>query len=142
MQFSNGLTDPVGLWLGHLMFDTIAVVVLSTIITIIFATVSNQFHGLGFLVSFNFSTWDGLTLREFQWFILILYGITAALFSYCISLMVASPLAAFATVAGYQFAIFIVSTALSMLDGLAEQYLALYFFLPPRFNVWKGHRIC
>lgn len=54
MQFSNGLTDPVGLWLGHLMFDTIAVVVLSTIIIIIFATASNQFHGLGFLVSLQF----------------------------------------------------------------------------------------
>jgi len=52
MQLSNGLTDPIGLWLGHLMFDMIVVVVLSTIIITIFATVSNQFHGLGFFVSF------------------------------------------------------------------------------------------
>lgn len=52
MQFSNGLTDPIGLWLGHLMFDVIWSILLSSIIIIIFATVSNQFHGLGFLVGF------------------------------------------------------------------------------------------
>jgi ATP-binding cassette subfamily A (ABC1) protein 3 len=52
MQLSNGLTDPIGLWLGHLLYDTIAVVVLSTIIIIVFAVAaSQQFHGLGFLVS-------------------------------------------------------------------------------------------
>jgi hypothetical protein len=51
MQLSNGLADPIGLWLGHLMFDTITVVVLSTIIIIVFATASNQFHGLGLFVS-------------------------------------------------------------------------------------------
>ena len=53
MQFSNGLSNPVGLWLGHVMFDSIFVVIVSTIITIIFATGSNQFHGLGFVVSFR-----------------------------------------------------------------------------------------
>ena len=50
MQLSNGLTDPIGLWLGHLMFDVIWSILLSSIIIIIFATVSNQFHGLGYLV--------------------------------------------------------------------------------------------
>ena len=50
MQLSNGLTDPIGLWLGHLMFDVIWSILLSSIIIIIFSTVSNQFHGLGFLV--------------------------------------------------------------------------------------------
>ncbi|KAF5385138.1 hypothetical protein D9615_001087 [Tricholomella constricta] len=90
MQMSNGLGDPVGLWLGHLTFDTITSVILATIIIIVFATASNQFQGLGFL-----------------WFCMVLYGITGALFSYCVSLMVASPLAAFATVAGYQIVMFI-----------------------------------
>jgi hypothetical protein len=47
MQLSNGLSDPVGLWFGHLMFDTIFSVILSTIIIIIFSATSNQFHGLG-----------------------------------------------------------------------------------------------
>lgn len=37
----------------------------------------------------------------------MLYGITGALFSYCVSL-VASPLAGFAVVAGYQIVMFIV----------------------------------
>ena len=54
MQFSNGLTDTIGLWLGHLMFDVIWSILLSSIIIIIFAAVSNQFHGLGFLVGFFF----------------------------------------------------------------------------------------
>ena len=50
MQLSNGLSDPVGLWLGHLLFDSIFGVVAATLIVIIFAAVSNQFHGLGFFV--------------------------------------------------------------------------------------------
>lgn len=50
MQFSNGLHNPIGLWLGHLMFDTIFTLLMSTIVIIIFATASNQFHGLGFFV--------------------------------------------------------------------------------------------
>ncbi|KAJ2917839.1 hypothetical protein MD484_g2550, partial [Candolleomyces efflorescens] len=90
MQLSNGLSDPVGLWLGHLMYDTITVLILTTIIVIIFAAVAGgNFHGLGFL-----------------WFNMVLYGIAAALFAYCISLAVKSPLAAFATVAVYQFIVF------------------------------------
>ncbi|CAA7266935.1 unnamed protein product [Cyclocybe aegerita] len=100
MQLSNGLTDPIGLWLGHLMFDTISVVILSTIITIVFAlAASNQLQGLGFL-----------------WFIMVQYGITGALFAYCISLFASSPLAAFAIVAGYQFVISIL-------------YLSSYLFI-------------
>lgn len=52
MQMSNGLGDPIGLWLGHLMFDTICTLILATIIIIIFqATASYHFHGLGFFVS-------------------------------------------------------------------------------------------
>jgi len=49
-----------------------------------------------------------INLISLQWLIMILYGIAAALFAYCVSLMVASPLAAFAVVAGYQFIIFTV----------------------------------
>ena len=53
MQLSNGLSDPIGLWLGHLMFDTVFSVILTTIIIIIFAAASNQFHGIGEMVSLN-----------------------------------------------------------------------------------------
>ncbi|EIW87313.1 P-loop containing nucleoside triphosphate hydrolase protein [Coniophora puteana RWD-64-598 SS2] len=94
MQLSNGLSDPIGLWLGHLLFDTIFSVVLATVIIIIFASVSNQFHGLGFF-----------------WVILVLYGITGALFAYCVSLMMTSPLASFAAVAGYQIIMYILYLA-------------------------------
>ncbi|TBU26630.1 P-loop containing nucleoside triphosphate hydrolase protein [Dichomitus squalens] len=94
MQLSNGLSDPVGLWLGHLLFDSIFGVVAATLIVIIFAAVSNQFHGLGFF-----------------WVVLVLYGIVGALFSYCVSLAVASPLAAFALSAGYQVIMFVLYLA-------------------------------
>jgi hypothetical protein len=51
MQLSNGLADPIGLWLGHLLFDSVSVLILSTIIIIVFSTVAGgQFFGLGFFV--------------------------------------------------------------------------------------------
>ena len=40
--------------------------------------------------------------------VLVLYGVVGALFSYCVSLIVASPLAAFALSAGYQVIMFVV----------------------------------
>jgi hypothetical protein len=39
---------------------------------------------------------------------MVLYGLAASLFSYCMSLLTTSPLAAFAAVAGYQVIMFIV----------------------------------
>ncbi|KIJ26323.1 hypothetical protein M422DRAFT_77023 [Sphaerobolus stellatus SS14] len=94
MQLSNGLINPIGLWLGHLMFDGVFVVILSTIIVIIFATVSDQFNGIGYM-----------------WLVLVLYGWAAALFAYCVSLFTPSPLAAFAAMAGYQALFFILYLA-------------------------------
>lgn len=40
---------------------------------------------------------------------MVLYGVTGALFAYCVSLAMTTPLAAFAAVAGYQVVMFIVS---------------------------------
>ncbi|KAF8204260.1 hypothetical protein K438DRAFT_1670421 [Mycena galopus ATCC 62051] len=94
MQFSNGLHNPIGLWLGHLAFDTMFTVLMSTVVIIIFAAVSNQFHGLGFF-----------------WLVMVLYGIAGTLFAYCASLIVTSPLAAFAAVAGYQIVMFLLYIA-------------------------------
>lgn len=108
MQFSNGLSNPLGLWLGHLMFDSISAILLSTIIVIVFATVTDQFYGLGFLVG-NCRLMKYLNLTAIQWLVLVLYGFASTLFAYCLSLMVSSPLAAFALVAGYQFIMFVVS---------------------------------
>ncbi|KAI0789486.1 P-loop containing nucleoside triphosphate hydrolase protein [Abortiporus biennis] len=90
MQLSNGLADPVGLWLGHLMFDSIFCVISASLIIIIFAGASNHFSGLGFF-----------------WVVLVLHGIVGALFAYCISLVVSSPLAAFAAYAGYGIIMFV-----------------------------------
>ncbi|KAG2341981.1 hypothetical protein BDR05DRAFT_1060572, partial [Suillus weaverae] len=90
MQLSNGLSDPIGLWIGHLLWDSIFSVTLATIIIIIiFATTTNQFTGLGFF-----------------WIILVLYGVVGALFAYCVSLFMSSPLSSFAAVAGYQIVMY------------------------------------
>ncbi|KAF8507801.1 P-loop containing nucleoside triphosphate hydrolase protein [Hysterangium stoloniferum] len=94
MQLSNGLTNPAGLWLGHLLFDGFFSTLLTTIIIIVFALASNQFHGLGYL-----------------WIVMVLYGFASALFAYCVTLFTASPLAAFAAVAGYQVLMFILYLA-------------------------------
>jgi ATP-binding cassette, subfamily A (ABC1), member 3 len=110
MHMSNGLSDPVGLWLGHLMFDSIFSVILATILVVVWATSSNQFHGLGFFVSHRHSWQQRAKLTSGnQWLILVLYGIIGALFAYCVSLLVTSPLAAFAAVAAYQYVMFVVS---------------------------------
>ncbi|KAF7302390.1 hypothetical protein HMN09_00872700 [Mycena chlorophos] len=117
MQFSNGLHNPVGLWLGHLMFDTIFTVIMSTIVIIIFAAASNQFHGLGFF-----------------WLCMVLYGITGTLFAYCCSLIVVSPLAAFAAVAGYQIVMFVLYLAGYLLvltyakTSQANQFITIIHF--------------
>lgn len=98
MQLSNGLSNTVGLWLGHLMFDSVFSVISASIIIIVFAAASNQFTGLGFF-----------------WVVLVLYGIVGALFSYCVSLVVTSPLAAFAASAGYQVIMYILYLAAFLL---------------------------
>lgn len=43
---------------------------------------------------------------------MVLYGIAGTLFAYCVSLFVASPLAAFAATAGYQIIMYIVRDSL------------------------------
>ncbi|OJT08332.1 ABC transporter A family member 3 [Trametes pubescens] len=98
MQLSNGLSDPIGLWLGHLLFDSVFAVIVATLVVIVFAAASNQFSGLGFF-----------------WVVLVLYGIVGSLFAYCVSLMVASPLAAFAMAAGYQVIMFVLYLAAYLL---------------------------
>ena len=111
MQLSNGLADPAGLWLGHLMFDSVFAVISATIIIIIFAAVSNQFHGLGLFVSLSSLCTRLPETDDIQWLVLVFYGMASALFSYCVSLIVNSPLAAFAASAGYQVVMFVVSTS-------------------------------
>ncbi|EIW75760.1 hypothetical protein CONPUDRAFT_131199 [Coniophora puteana RWD-64-598 SS2] len=89
MQRSNGLSSALGLWTGHLMFDSSFVVVISSLVVIAFAA-SGRFFELGF-----------------YWIVLILYGVSATLLAYVTTLFMASPLGAFAVSTGYQFFIFI-----------------------------------
>ncbi|EJU01079.1 hypothetical protein DACRYDRAFT_16428 [Dacryopinax primogenitus] len=98
MVYSNGLT-PLGLWLG-LLFEIPSIVIISSIISLVFAygQESPQFYHTGIL-----------------WVILTLYGMTAALFSFCVTLFITSGLAAFAIVAGYQVIIFLLYTAAYLL---------------------------
>ena len=92
MQFSNGLSNPAGLWLGHLMFDSIFSLVAATILVIVFAAMSAIFEGLGYL-----------------WLIMVLHGFTGTLFAYAWTVFITSPVAAFASVATYQLVMFGVS---------------------------------
>jgi len=57
MQLSNGLANPVGLWLGHLMFDSLFSIFIATVIVVVFSTVSDKFHGPGFLVRVSPLRW-------------------------------------------------------------------------------------
>ena len=114
MQLSNGLSDPIGLWLGHLLWDSVFGVIIATIIVIIFAAVSDQFYGLGLFVSrFSSCSPSFRFLTAFdQWVVLVQYGAVGALFSYCVSLFMPSPLTSFAAVAGYQIIMYVVSESL------------------------------
>lgn len=102
------------------MFDSVFSVIVASVIVIVFATAkeADQFHGLGLFVRAFISTI--LKPNSFvilQWVVLVLYGITGALFSYCVSLITTSPLAAFAAVAAYGVISFVVSgTNIMLID--------------------------
>ncbi|KZP00844.1 P-loop containing nucleoside triphosphate hydrolase protein [Calocera viscosa TUFC12733] len=99
MGYSNGLT-PLGLWLGHLLFEIPSILIISSIISLVFAfgQDSSQFYSTGVL-----------------WVVLTLYGMASALFSFCVSMFITSGLAAFALVAGYQVILFLLYTAAYLL---------------------------
>ncbi|KAJ7137918.1 hypothetical protein C8R44DRAFT_607470 [Mycena epipterygia] len=105
MQLSNGISNPIGLWLGHLMFDSISIFIVATLVVVLLSKLSQQFFGLGIL-----------------WFIIVLYGISGALLAYCMTLVVLSPLSAFAATAAYQIIMFILYIA---------NYLLAYTFANP-----------
>jgi len=50
MQLSNGLSNPLGLWLGHFMFDSIVVTISSVAIAVAYSAIGTKFQGVGFLV--------------------------------------------------------------------------------------------
>ncbi|KAH7372040.1 hypothetical protein BKA66DRAFT_180011 [Pyrenochaeta sp. MPI-SDFR-AT-0127] len=68
MQYSNGIR-PVPLWLSHLSFDSIFILLISVIATALLYTSTPVWTGLGFI-----------------FLVFLLYGIVAALLSYVISM--------------------------------------------------------
>ncbi|KAJ7626727.1 hypothetical protein B0H17DRAFT_1286284 [Mycena rosella] len=75
--------------LGHLMFNSISVFIVSTVVIILFAFLTPAFFGLGLL-----------------WLVMFLYGIAGILVAYCMSLFILAPLAAFGAMAAYQVVTF------------------------------------
>lgn len=86
---SNG-ASPAALWLGHLLFELPGIVLVSTIITVIFAVASDQFNYPGMV-----------------WICFVLYGISGTLYAYLFTLGLKSPLASWALVAGFNVILFL-----------------------------------
>ncbi|KAF2006147.1 P-loop containing nucleoside triphosphate hydrolase protein [Amniculicola lignicola CBS 123094] len=76
MQYSNGIR-PLPLWLSHLSFDGMFILIISVI-------------GVA-LLSISTSLWHGLA---YIWLILFLYGIVSALFAYVLSMFARTPVTA------------------------------------------------
>lgn len=91
LQYSNGVR-PGPLWLGHLLFDAIFVVVISTISLIVFTLAKS-------------SVWH---FTSYLWPVFFFYGLSATLLAYIISLFVSTQLGAFAFAAGYQAVSFLI----------------------------------
>jgi hypothetical protein len=65
----------------------------------------------------------------------VLYGVVSALFSYCISLFMASPLSSFAVSAGYQVIMFVVSFRIVWSGLLVDQVAAVPRGISPDVHV-------
>lgn len=61
MQMSNGLTNPAGLWLGHLMWDLIVVLIAASAIVGTLPTSKMVFHEYGLFVSLPTAPYCRLT---------------------------------------------------------------------------------
>jgi len=112
MQLSNGVSNPAGMWLGHLLFDGIPGLIIATVAAVVFAVMqSDQFKFIPLLVCYFLQPSLVLRIyRGFQWFVMVLYGYTSTLFAYCISRISSSGLAAFSILAGYQVIMFMART--------------------------------
>ncbi|KAF2767506.1 putative ABC transporter [Teratosphaeria nubilosa] len=89
LHYSNGIRAP-SLWTAYLLFDLIIVLAVATIAIIIFTAASNVWYAPGYL-----------------WLVFTLFGLTATLMSYVVSLFTTSQLAAFAFAAGGQCVFFL-----------------------------------
>ncbi|KAK9480821.1 hypothetical protein V1514DRAFT_288489 [Lipomyces japonicus] len=90
LHYSNGLRV-LPLWVSHVFFDSVIVLVSAAICVAIFAGTNSHWLGLGYL-----------------FLVMLLYGITSVLLACVFSLFVGSQLAAFALTAAYQCVYFLV----------------------------------
>jgi ATP-binding cassette subfamily A (ABC1) protein 3 len=90
LHYSNGIRA-VPLWLAYTAFDLIFVLIIAGVTTAIFVGASSAFYGPGYL-----------------FVVFALYGLTAILFSYLISIVVTSQLAAFAFAAGGMVSLYLI----------------------------------
>jgi len=86
---SNG-ASPAALWLGHILFELPAILLVSTVITVVFSVASTQFNYPGMV-----------------WICFVLYGISSTLYAYLFTLGLKSPLASWALVAGFNVILFL-----------------------------------
>jgi ATP-binding cassette subfamily A (ABC1) protein 3 len=91
LQYSNGIRV-VPLWTSYAIFDFLFVIVNALVCTIIISIQSPNWFAAGYMFP-----------------VLALYGISATLFAYVISILVRSQLAAFAWAAGTQAIMFLLS---------------------------------
>lgn len=84
MQYSNGIL-PSSLWLAHLLFDSMFILIISVATVVIWATQYQGWYALGYM-----------------FVVFFLYGLAATAFSYVVSLFVSSQLAAIAFTAVIQ----------------------------------------
>ncbi|KAK3672836.1 hypothetical protein LTR78_007189 [Recurvomyces mirabilis] len=89
LHYSNGIRAQ-SVWAAYTLFDFIIVLLVSTLAIIIFTSVNNFWFGPGYL-----------------WLVFVLYGLTATLMSYVISMFTTSQLATFAFAAGGQCCFFL-----------------------------------
>lgn len=90
LHYSNGIRAGP-LWAAYTLFDFLWVLLVSAVVTIIFAAVSDVWYHI-----------------EYLFVVFFLYGLSAILVSYCVSLFVSSSLAAFAFAAGGQAVLFLI----------------------------------
>ncbi|CAO2648774.1 Nn.00g097230.m01.CDS01 [Neocucurbitaria sp. VM-36] len=90
LHYSNGIRA-VPLWLAYTTFDFLFVLVIAGVTTAIFVGASSAFYAPGYL-----------------FVVFFLYGLCATLFSYLISIVVTSQLAAFAFAAGGMVSLYLI----------------------------------
>ncbi|ETN41754.1 uncharacterized protein HMPREF1541_03691 [Cyphellophora europaea CBS 101466] len=104
LQYSNGVR-PAPLWLAHILFDAMFVVVISTAALAVFVTGrSEDWYAAGHL-----------------WPVFFFFGLASTLFSYVVSLFASTQLGTFAFAVGYQA----VSLLLYFFDTNLGRYLLL-----------------